>query len=283
MVVKTYCWVHGRLHLRGAGYLIRLCLPWVRSLRNFPYEVPGLGGIRLDFRDLGAFGILNVSLRDYGHEGHMFRCLDHFLEPNQVLWDVGANVGFFSLYFLQVPHQLRAVHAFEPNPHPRRMLEALFKDQPVVKIHPIGLGKADQTLEMSVWPGLTACGSLVRQLSNSEKINVQIRNGDRYRQTAGVDLPDIIKIDVESYEAEVFQGLVETIALKRPVILFEHVHLQDDQIRQIQALVPADYRLVFLSPSGAITTSISRRRIGTDALLVPSEKEGLIARLGRLE
>jgi hypothetical protein len=114
-------------------------------------------------------------------------------------------------------------------------------------------------------------------------VQVQIRNGDRYRKAAEVDLPDIIKIDVESYEVEVFSGLVETIALKRPVILFEHGLLGDDQIQQIQALVPPDYDLLFLSRSGAATKSLARRRIGDDALLLPAEKAGLIARLGTLE
>lgn len=282
LLVQTYFLVHGRLGLPGAGWLIRRCCPWVRGLWDFPLAVPGVGTARLDFRDGAAFGMLNVLLRDYGQNAYLFRCIDLLVEPGQVVWDIGANVGYFLLYYITPPRQPGIVHAFEPNPAALKTVQSLFVGHPRVRVHPVGLGRADQVLEMNVVPGDTAIGSLTRDLPNAKRIQIQVRNGDAYRRAHALELPDFIKMDVEGFEVEAFRGLVETIALKRPVILFEHGLLDDGQLGEILRLVPSDYRIGFLRRDNTVTEILAQRRAadGDDAILIPVERQDVFAKLG---
>ncbi|MEI7728153.1 MAG: FkbM family methyltransferase [Verrucomicrobiota bacterium] len=279
LLVRNYCFVHGTLKLPGAGLLLRRCLPFVRGLWDYPLHIPEVGTARLDFRDDGAFGMLNVVLGDYGHNTHLFRCFDRLVKPNQVLWDIGANIGYFSLYFALQPRQLQRLHSFEPNPAALTTLQSLFQNHPWVTVHPVGLGMTDQELTMSVPPGATPCGSLVRELPNGRKVLIQVRHGDRYAREQKIDLPDLIKIDVEGYELEVLAGLSGIIAAKRPVIIFEHGLLSDNQFSQIQHKVPPDYLLNLLSDVGVPVADLTRRNVGNDAILVPKEKRAILEKL----
>ena len=59
LLVGFYRWWHGKLHLPGAGWLIRRCVPHVSALHAHPLCIPGFGTVMVDFRDDAAFGILN--------------------------------------------------------------------------------------------------------------------------------------------------------------------------------------------------------------------------------
>ena len=59
--------------------------------------------------------------------------------------------------------------------------------------------------------------------------------------TAGLDLPDMIKIDVEGSELQVLQGCKQIIQQKCPVIFYEAV--ETSQLREIyEFLEPLGYR-----------------------------------------
>jgi FkbM family methyltransferase len=269
LLVAIYRLVHGKLGLPGAGWLIRRMVPVAPGLKAYALEVEGAGTAVLDFRDTAAYGLLNVTLGDYGGDEHLFRCLDKLLKPGDVLWDVGANVGYLALYFARPPHQLREIHAFEPNPRARITLESLFARHPVVRIHPIGLGEKDEQLAMNVAPEGSQLGTLVRKVEGGECVMVNIHQGDRYRVKERIPPPDVIKIDVEGFEAQVLKGLSGTIREKRPAIVLEHIWLSDDDLT---GLLPESYRLFFIMPDGSLSTDFSLRMKGWNALLLPSER-----------
>lgn len=79
----------------------------------------------------------------------------------------------------------------------------------------------------------------------------------------------MIKIDVEGFEPQVLAGMQQTIRESRPMIVFEHLWLDDSAVRQI---IPTGYDLLFLLNDGTLTPDLLSRRRGTDAILVPREK-----------
>jgi hypothetical protein len=78
-----------------------------------------------------------------------------------------------------------------------------------------------------------------------------------------------LKIDVEGFEPSVFAGLAQTIATHRPAIVFEHIWLSDEEIRQ---LIPEGYTLRFILDDGKLESDFAVRRNGHDAVLLPAEK-----------
>ncbi len=272
LLVQLYLFVHGRLHLPGAGWLIRHLRPIVPGLQAFPFAIPEVGTITLDFEDEASFGILNVYLGEYWGNLKLLRQMEKFLGPGKVLWDVGANIGFMCIYFARPPHCLAAIHAFEPTANPLKTLRSLFANHPLVHVHPIGLGDADEEKQMLVSIRSSSVSSLVQPLENGTPVRIPIRRGDSYRKEKGLPLPDLIKIDVEGYEPKVLAGLSETIAEKRPVIVFEHGFLTEKVIR---SLVPPDYTLYFIVDERTLSRDFKQRLHCNDAFLVPNEKRSL--------
>jgi FkbM family methyltransferase len=227
-----------------------------------------VGVASLDLRDVAAFGIVNLVLGDLDIDANLYRRLEEALQPGDVFWDVGANVGFVSAYFARPGLKLSSLHAFEPNPVPLKTLQSLFSGNTRCFVHPFGLGDQDTMVTMSL-SSLGSCwGTMARDFHEGMQIQVPVRRGDTAVREMRLPAPDVIKIDVEGFEPSVFAGLAETIAKHRPIITFEHIFLSDDQIKQ---LVPKGYQLYFIQHDGSIATDISLRQKGRDAIVVPVE------------
>lgn len=271
LLVHFYRVVHGRLHLPGAGWLLRRLAPMIPGLQAYPFCVPEVGVALLDFREVAAFGMVNLVMGDLDTDAHMHRCLEEALQPGDVFWDVGANVGFVSAHFAHPRFKLSSLHAFEPNPVPLKTLQSLFSGNGRCFPHPFGLGDKDRMITMNLSSAGSLVGSMTRDFHEGRQIQVQVRRGDSVRHEMQLPPPNVMKIDVEGFEPSVFAGLAETIAEHRPIIVFEHIFLSDEQIRE---LIPRDYLLYFIQEDGSIATDFSVRHNGHDAIVVPAEEVG---------
>ncbi len=261
------CLVHGKLHLPGAGWLIRGMLPIIPELRNYPFQIPGLGTATLDFRDTAAFGMVNYSLEDFGDDKHLLNWLRRILRPGDVLWDVGANIGVVTTYFARTLPTLASIHAFEPNPSVLKTLCPLFSNSPLVHVHAVGLGHKDDVLRLQTLGADTAWGTVARKIEGGPGVEVRIRQGDGYRREQGIPAPNVIKIDVEGFEPQVMAGLQGTIAEAKPCIVLEHIWLSEEQLRQLTA---PDYLLRFIMEDGTVSADFGKRMQGYNAILMHS-------------
>ncbi|HEV7926019.1 MAG TPA: FkbM family methyltransferase [Verrucomicrobiae bacterium] len=268
LLVGLYRVVHGRLHLPGAGWLLRRLAVFLPRLQAYPWPVREVGVALLDFREVEAFGMVNISLGE-AHDRNLLRCLEKALRPGDVFWDVGANIGIVSGHFAHPRFQLSSLHAFEPNPGPLKTLQSLFSGNARCIVHPFGLGDKDQTITLNLSAAGSSVGSMSRDLHEGKQIQVQVRCGDGVRREQGLPAPQVMKIDVEGFEPSVFAGLAETVAAHRPILVFEHIFLSDEQIRK---LIPKNYALYFIQDDASIITDFANRRQGHDAILVPAEK-----------
>lgn len=264
--VTLYRFVHGRLGLPGAGWLLRRLAHLLPSLRNAPLAIAGVGTTRLDLRDYAAYSLLNFSLGEPDNHQRLLELMERALPPGGVFWDVGANVGLVSAWFARSAKKPAAIHAFEPVPAPRRTLESLFAGHPIVHVHPVGLGATAETLTIQYCPGSSSLNSLRRTLPGGQPVEIQIRRGDAFRAELRLPAPHVIKIDVEGFEPEVFAGLSQTIAEAHPVIFYEHIMLSDEQVR---ALIPPGYTLRFQLEDGTLVADFAQRMQGHNAVLWP--------------
>ncbi len=271
LLVGFYHVVHGRLHLPGAGWLIRRLALLLPGLQAYPLPVPEVGVALLDFREVEAFGMVNLLLGELGNNANLYRCLQEAIQPGDVFWDIGANVGTVSGYFAHPRFKLSSLHAFEPNPGPLKTLQSLFSGNSRCFVHPFGLGDKDQMISLNLSSAGSSVGSMSRDLHEGRQIQVQVRRGDTMRRELRLPAPQVVKIDVEGFETSVFAGLTETIAEHRPILVFEHLFLSDEQIRE---LIPIGYLLYFIQDDGSMETDFTARRNGHDAIIVPSEKAG---------
>jgi hypothetical protein len=62
LLVNFYRLVHGRLHLPGAGWLLRRFAPLLPHLQAYPLPLPEVGVAIVDFRKAEAYGMVDLKL-----------------------------------------------------------------------------------------------------------------------------------------------------------------------------------------------------------------------------
>jgi len=157
-------------------------------------------------------------------EPDLQRRFTEVLKPGDVLFDVGANIGFFSILGANLVGASGSVYAFDPVPH---HVDAIHHNLALNDIHNVTLiekAVADQagSARLLVPPestgarldsGAPAPGELL--------LDVEIVALDDLVESGAVRPPDVVKIDVEGAEIEVLQGMARTLARYRPIVLCE--------------------------------------------------------------
>jgi FkbM family methyltransferase len=137
------------------------------------------------------------------------------VRPGMVCWDVGANVGFYTLLFAELVGPSGKVLAFEPLPRNvdllRRHVE--MNGYRNVRIFPRAL--ADFDGEASFDPGPNPS---MGRIAPSGPLRVPCARADTLLATGEVEPPDVIKIDVEGAEAAVLRGARQMME-RHPVML----------------------------------------------------------------
>jgi FkbM family methyltransferase len=151
-----------------------------------------------------------------------------FVQADDLVFDIGANLGDFSDAFLQLGTK---VYGFEPNPFCIQELLSLYGDRPNFTLVQQAVGASEgpgtlylgadgmhgaSTLSVS-WTEAARQFSGLRCASWRDTIDVEVTTLDRLIQTYGV--PAFCKIDVEGFELEVLRGLSQAI----PCLSIEYV------------------------------------------------------------
>jgi FkbM family methyltransferase len=156
--------------------------------------------------------------------------LAELIEPGQTVYDVGANIGFFTILCSRLVGPQGKVYAFEPIPENVVTLRhniALNKLTNVVVIEQ-ALSASTGTAEMFVSPwsafhSLNVDGASKRENHGPDggQIMVETVTLDEFVQGDGVSAPDLIKLDVEGAELLVVEGMRETLRTVQPLLLVE--------------------------------------------------------------
>jgi FkbM family methyltransferase len=171
------------------------------------------------------------------------------VEPNDLVVDVGANVG---IYMHALAKRGAVVEAFEPQPWCVDVLRAYAAANPRVHVHAVALGAEPSRAELRVpiVDGQSARGSAslvsTDHAGRAETFDIEVRTLDSF----GFERVRAIKIDVEGAEVGVIRGAAATIARDHPILLVEierrhHGGPIDQVFAEIQAM---GYRGEFLLP-----------------------------------
>ena len=145
-------------------------------------------------------------------------------DKDVVLFDVGANVGWYSLNACKCMNNI-SVHAFEPSPITYQRLIENFKlnNIPIDKIHNLGFYKENGVLDFYYDKKRAGASSLknIQEKDDIDIINVNMCMMDDWVRNNRIQSVDIIKCDVEGAELFVFEGGIETIKKYKPVVFSE--------------------------------------------------------------
>jgi len=215
--------------------LIRAC--WKKWGRDYPFTSEAFG-----MRYAG-------NLKDYidrcvyffgGYEKSLLSLLREKAEgiSDAVFVDIGANVGQHTLFMSRF---CREVHAFEPVPMNLERLEANLNLNGIsnVLVHPCGLGNVVGSFPFHMPPeknaGIGTFLDVGHDDPSTEIKKLPVEIADNYFSKRQIR-PDIIKMDVEGFEAKVLAGLQKILIVFRPVVVLEFSTMLRGQLKDKAAL-----------------------------------------------
>lgn len=199
------------------------------------FSAPPAGLVATNFRSVKYeidMDTHRLMRKYYFHTHEMFleRIFDRHLNPGDIFVDIGANCGYWSAYALSRIGIRGEVHAFEPVPHYYAFVRRLAEINPEFRVfaNPVACGAEPAQLPMAVVPprrenfenyntnigsSSLAPGFLDHAKALTENITVEVIRFDDYvaRQNLNLDRVGLIKIDVEGFEAAVFDGMRKTL------------------------------------------------------------------------
>lgn len=147
---------------------------------------------------------------------------DHAGGRQVQFFDIGAHIGFHSLLISSVyPAAAVGVTAFEPTPRTSATLRSLAAaNRRQIRVERLAMSNSDGTAEFYISPWESS-NSLAEGFRNAiDVVTVPTRRLDSYCAARSIR-PDVVKIDVESYETQVLEGAIETLRTAKPSIVCE--------------------------------------------------------------
>ena len=166
----------------------------------------GLLMLRNIGRAVGVNKWIASLLLGKGYEANYDASFSAALKLGDCVWDVGANVGYYTRFFSEKVGENGSVFAFEPSQVNFKRLTEACTSLGNVTLFPYGLGKENSTLRFQ--QGSDDLGATSRVVdSDEEGLVAEIRAGEDFIGNNQALPPNAIKIDVEGFESEVLVGL----------------------------------------------------------------------------
>ena len=153
-------------------------------------------------------------------QGALLKCL----RPGMIFYDIGANIGFFSLLAARIVGNKGRVVAFEADPEiAARLREHVARNAfGWVTVEEKAVWSEPKTVFFARTDPATSpdrgLGHVVAEVTG-DTIQVSAESLDDYTKTRPA--PDFMKCDVEGAEVEVFRGAQRLLKEKRPGIICE--------------------------------------------------------------
>jgi len=135
------------------------------------------------------------------------------VQPGDIVWDIGANVGLYTLRFAELVGNRGKVVAFEPSTECCKLLRKVTENLQSIQIYNNALGETYGTVLLQQGQDETFATSRVidKNVRDARTVQVEMLAGDSLIADGSLQVPNVLKIDTEGYELEVLRGLRNTI------------------------------------------------------------------------
>ncbi|WP_185020789.1 FkbM family methyltransferase [Histidinibacterium lentulum] len=197
----------------------------------------------------GATGNIYVGLHEFADMEFAL----HFLKPQDIFLDVGANIGSYTILASKVvgAHTI----AFEPDPDTARHLSDNIRTNRIedkVSIQTVALGREKGEIHFTI--GRDTTNRVATDLDTNTRV-VPVRRLD---DVEGARNATFLKLDTEGFEKEVLGGATDL--LNSGNILAIATELDDGGVEQI--MLDCGFRRYFYAPS---SRTLSERPAATEA------------------
>lgn len=184
-----------------------------------------------DFFWLNTEGYVDRCIIDEGiFEPASTDVVRHLVKPGDIVLDVGANIGYYSVIFSKIVGEQGKVLCFEPTEHYGTVLKRNIEANNArnVEIFKLGLSDKKQELEIQIGPSSATLHSPGKvPLKFTERI--KLMSLDDWVEDYHLNKIDFVKVDIDGHEPLFLQGAWKTLDKYDPIILLEvsHPHYLD--------------------------------------------------------
>lgn len=176
-------------------------------------------------RNIASTGLFDIAVSEL---------LARLIKPGATVYDVGANVGHMSLLSAFAAGPQGEVHAFEPHPDLIKYLRSNVEGgqgmahRAPVKTHQLALGAQVGSAQLYMSDYFDRNDGVASLVGTGPSVEVRVDTLDDFVKKGRVD---VMKVDVEGFEYEVFRGGQSVLAEHRIThILFEEHGYEDGRV-----------------------------------------------------
>ena len=206
--------------MKALQELFRYSMTSTRTLQPVNREI--------DFSTPGISSRWELSFVNNTEETIYTKMISEF-EQGDVFFDVGANIGFYSCLFSE---KASKIYSFEPNKNAAKLLEKNIQQNNLenVELKQIALSNEKASKTIAKAPGNSVLGTAT--VTDDENGEINAKKADDLLENQQIQLPDMIKIDVEGHEKQVLKGMEDLIQKASPIIYVES-HSKHTELEKI--------------------------------------------------
>ena len=196
----------------------------------------------------------------YAHEPETFLLFWKLAKKSTRFFDVGANVGWYSLV-AQAANPALSIVAFEPNPSINSICRNNMQLNGFSNIilEQYAVADRETTVDLYIPFDTISSASMNPHFRSATKtIKVPSKTIDGYLNERKMGFPDLVKIDTETTEPLVIEGMKRVLIDGNPVILCEILD-SSDMNKLTDILKPLGYRFFFITRNRLIEMSVIQR------------------------
>jgi len=182
------------------------------------------------------------------HEQALLRALHELVRRDATVYDIGANVGVFAVWFARWLRNGGWLYAIEPSPVCVSFLRANLAAANTnnFTILPVAVSSHADTVDFTLNYGNSFLGSVMAASPSIVKpghhVGVTTESLDQLIAKLGLRAPDVIKMDIEGAEAHAVTGMLRTIESHRPILMIE-LHGVEAGMATLDILIRFGYRI----------------------------------------
>lgn len=191
------------------------------ALENFRTSIVNIQGneMILDSKDGMQLSIHGI------HEPTETNKIKNEINSGDVILDIGANIGYYTLMFARLVGKNGQVYAFEPEQYNFNLLKEniTLNNYNNVQIEQVAVSNFNGKATLHISKNKTGMHRLHQSVYCENSTEVDVLKIDDYLMKKNIKKIDFIKIDVEGAELDVLQGMINTIIQNKVKLLLEFI------------------------------------------------------------
>lgn len=184
---------------------------------------------RTTFNDLfwlNDTGYVDKCIKESGvFEPESTAVVNKLVKIGDVVLDVGANIGYYTVIMSKLVGPQGKVLCFEPTDHFGKVLKKNLEYNNILNVELIALGLSNKEQRMDIQIGASSASlHSLEKNDNSHSESIKLVTLDGFIEKHPLDRIDFVKIDIDGHEPLFLEGAWKTLEKFTPIILLEVSH-----------------------------------------------------------